>query len=238
MWLLDHSNMSVLPKTRPGGRYLVPLRRPLRLERHISPTTATNYGVIYMALTALITLGRRAGVHMPMQPQHLFSPPRSLRDFPFEEYMGLPLPFAPNSDKDILPCHLPKMATKQFLEDGEWVGYRCLSFNDSPICTYPSVTKLKFQVGSSKRRGALRFFARDASDDRGHFDLDGVLYAGIGRIFVTKTYQHGNEPKWTMALALTPFGLVGSWSFIRKGHANERGGWFWLWKRSWGNDML
>jgi len=156
MWLLDHNNVTILTKTKPGGPYLVSLRRPLRLERsaqHISPNAATNYGVIYMALTALITLGRRVGVHMMhIQPQPSFSPPRSLRDFPFGEYMDLPLPFAPNSDKEILTCHLPKMATKKFPEDGEWVGYRCLSFNDFPICTYPSVTKLKFQVGSRMRR--------------------------------------------------------------------------------------
>lgn len=233
MWLLDHNDVTILTKTKPGGLYLVPLKRPLRLERsarHVSPIAATIYGDLYMALTALITLGRRAGIRMHIQPQPSFSPPRSLRDFPFEEYMDLPLPFEPNSDDQILTCHLPKMATKRFLEDGEWVGYRCLSFNDLPICTYPSVTKLKLQVGSRKRRGALRILARD------DFDLDGVLYSSIGRMFMTKSYQHGNGPKWTMALALTPFGLVGSWSIIRRDHKNERGGWLWLWKRSWGSD--
>jgi hypothetical protein len=241
MWLLGHNDVSMLTKTKPGGLYLVALRGPLRLERsgqHISPTAVTNYGDVYMALTALISLGRRATRMrlQPQQPMRPFSPPRSLRAFPFGEYMDPPLPFAPNSDKDILTCHIPKMATKQFLEEGEWVGYRCSSSKDFPITTYPAVIRLTFQVASRQRRGAFRIFARDASDDRGHFNLDGVLYAGIGRLFMTKRCSDEGEPNWTMSLALTPFGLVGSWSIVCRGHRNEAGGCIWLWKRSWGND--
>jgi len=135
------------------------------------------------------------------------------------------------------------MATKQFLEEGEWVGYEWAgppdewpSFVEGPFSFCSQMTEINFQVKSRKRCGAVGIVAPDASDDGGPFALTGVLYPGIGCLFVTKKYHEWSRPKYTFSLALTPFGLIGTWTIIHRSRRKEYRGCLWLWKRSWGSD--
>ncbi|KAF3273293.1 hypothetical protein TWF970_009210 [Orbilia oligospora] len=43
-------------------------------------------------------------------------------DIPFESFMKLPLPFK-SDPKDFASCHLEIMTSKEFLEDGAWMGF-------------------------------------------------------------------------------------------------------------------
>jgi len=236
MWLLDHEEVGLLERTKPGSLYFDLMRRPLRLDcpaHASSPMAATNYGDVFTALAVLIMLSRRPESRAQTLPRRPVFPPRSMGSYPVVQYMDIPLPYMLNSDKDILTCHLPKMATKQFIEDGEWVGYRYVSWTDSPIYVYPAMMKINFRIKARKRHGAFGLFALDASDEGGPFVLDGVFYADIGRMFMTKIYLDEDESKWTMSLAVTPFGLVGSWSYLGDDRIIDMRGWLWLWKRSW-----
>jgi len=244
LWLLTHDKVSYLFETWPGGLFLKPIRQPLDLNcsaRASCPMAATNYSDVYKVLAVLITRGRSSLIHKRVVLARQLLHVHNIGKIPFAEHMDIPLPYTRDSDQRLLACHVAKMATKHFMEDGEWVGYRCMTFVADPTYmyqpyVYPAAIRINFKVNSRMRHGAVRIFACNASYERDQFDLDGVLYPRIGRLFLTKRHHGGNEPIWTMSLALTPFGLVGSWKIIRSGPDNGIGGWLWLWKRSWSSD--
>ncbi|KAF3171476.1 hypothetical protein TWF788_009697 [Orbilia oligospora] len=53
--------------------------------------------------------------------RHTSSGPLAI-DIPFESFMKLPLPFK-SEPKDFASCHLEIMTSKEFLEDGAWMGF-------------------------------------------------------------------------------------------------------------------
>jgi len=215
------------------------MRRPLGLThpaKHGHANAATNYSTVYKALAYFIIFTRRSGFRAQITPTTPGIPPLSIVAIPTTKSIRLPLPYMPSSDQEILTCHLSKMATKQFLEDGEWVGCRCEDHGPGPVRMYPDLIDINFLIKARKRRGAFGLSVRNARDERGYFDLNGVFYADVGRLYMTKTYHSEAEQKWTMLLAITPFGLVGSWSILIHGRASSICGWLWLWKRSWRSD--
>lgn len=59
-----------------------------------------------------------------LTPNGSSHPPKT-NTIPFSSFMNLPEFFAPSSIDTFTLCHVPKMATPSFFEDGQWAGYSC-----------------------------------------------------------------------------------------------------------------
>ncbi len=157
-------------------------------------------------------------------PRPPISPP-DLRRIPFSSFMRLPLPYSVSATADFATCHLAAMATPEFLQDGEWVGY----YSYSGPAAVPSVTfddpcrEIRFKV--TPAGGVLHLQVERALDAIGRFSLTGQLTVRTGEFTLAKDYGVGHA--WTLLGVLTPFGLVGTWG------TPGWGGWFWFWKAEW-----
>ena len=138
--------------------------------------------------------------------------------------MDLPLPFSPNAAKDFTDCHLSKMTSRQFLEDGEWTGF-C-----SNVIGYetfdPPMHGIRFVGSQILNSSDLLSLHASGVDSVGQFDLDGMIAQKSGRIWLEMRYKgrHG----WFWCCVMTPFGIVGTW-----GEGSFTHGWIWLWKTAW-----
>ncbi|MCJ1385650.1 hypothetical protein MMC17_008773 [Xylographa soralifera] len=149
------------------------------------------------------------------------SPP-ALDQIPFAELMAnIPLPFEPAAERFNV-CHLEKMASKAFLEAGEWVGYYCSSSEAAWSYLDPPMRGIFFQVEDEYQGGLVRLRA-GGFDAVGSFTLTGTLHPGTGDVTMIKQYLGAHM--WMWRGSLTPFGIAGSWG----GH----NAWFWLWKADW-----
>ena len=160
----------------------------------------------------------------------LVQPPRSLQlplvhNIPFSSMMELVLPFGPDSSKTFATCHLPKVTSREFFEDGEWVGF--YSYGHGRMTFDPPMHGIRFRARYvSLDKTKLELHAT-GTDSVGGFELNGQVMQD-GKATLVKRYWPG--PIWHWASIVTPFGIVGTWG----GNGELRiGGWFWLWKASW-----
>ncbi|KAF3199760.1 hypothetical protein TWF192_000767 [Orbilia oligospora] len=192
--------------------------------------------------------------------RHTSSGPLAI-DIPFESFMKLPLPFK-SEPKDFASCHLEIMTSKEFLEDGAWMG-----FNGYGLPRYLDlgIIGVKFiVVGESARTNGIVQtmdgstsgldyedyyfdpYAWPLQNDQtngGFFRLRGTAdhrEGGVylqGRIFpasgrVTLEITYPSGGTLYWVAFMTPFGIFGRW----RGHMGHRDGYLWLWKEAWCDD--
>lgn len=144
----------------------------------------------------------------------------------FHTTMNMPLPFTPYAPADMATWHLPKMTSKQFLEDGKWTGIcsHSLGHDHYPITWDAPMHGVQFTTHIKLSEPGRVFLKGCGVDHVGSFDLDGTLLQGDGSLQITK--QVANQQQWYWRAYMTPFGIVGTWGKI------AWGGWVWLWKDS------
>lgn len=158
-----------------------------------------------------------------------FEFPRSSQDISFTSFMNLPNLHTENSANQFTTCHLEQMATKSFLEDGEWCGVEFESrAGFFPSSRITCLSPLKFDVTSDDP-------AYEAMEVQSHL-LDSLepytpirmsIRKSTGLVLLT-VQRDKNLPSVHWQGVLTPFGVVGTTTTTAPGH------WFWLWKTSWG----
>ncbi|KAK6542521.1 hypothetical protein TWF694_006472 [Orbilia ellipsospora] len=175
-------------------------------------------------------------------------------EIPFESFMKLPEPFG--DPADFVWCHLEIMTSKEFLEDGEWMGfYTYREYNRFD----PAMFGLKFKVVEP---GEYEISRDDCTDDYdpnewktidtenaevvhitaagedgvGEFKLFGQILRNTGKFVFTKIYVRDHDggkqkgPKWDWLGFMTPFGMVGMWG-VHEAYCE-----LWIWKESWYGD--
>ncbi|KAJ6264034.1 hypothetical protein Dda_0173 [Drechslerella dactyloides] len=168
----------------------------------------------------------------------IIRPPPTAYDIPFDTFMDLPDPGA--EPAEFVWCHLHRMATREFLEAGKWMGvytYRGMNEVDPPMIDIrfravdlPADDSVDDSGGGGGGGGGARDDVLDLTaagfDGIGDFTLYGKLYRATGKMVVKKTYSMDalNGQTWEWLVFMTPFGIVGRWG--------DRffGGYIWLWK--------
>ena len=149
--------------------------------------------------------------------------PPTLSQIPFAKLMtNMPFPFESAVER-FNTCHLEMMASKEFLEAGEWVGYRCSSMEGAWWYCAPPIQGIFFRVQDESAGNVIRLRAR-GFDAVGRFRLAATLHSDTGGIRVIQKH-HGVADKSVWLGTLTPFGIAGSFG--------SNNAWFWLWKADW-----
>ena len=167
-------------------------------------------------------------------PDGFPAPPNAI---PFSALMDPPAPFAAGDDvvdcevaARLATCHLPAMASKAFLEDGEWIGYYSLGTGRGLTESFdPAMRGLHLEVIDEADNGTVHFRGTGGRDHVNAFTLEGKLDRASGKLYAQKIYP-GHT--WHWGGVMTPFGMIGEWGNIH-GWEARRGGWFWLWKKAW-----
>ncbi|EPS42647.1 hypothetical protein H072_3426 [Dactylellina haptotyla CBS 200.50] len=168
-----------------------------------------------------------------------YTPAPSGYEIPFEKFMKLPEPFA--EPAEFVGCHLEKMMTKEFIEQGRWVGI--YSYWRPNSLSGMSMTKVKFRVilngnaggggqnGVDEGHGSVETIRVTGcgEDGAGSFVLHGRMSPNTGKMFLVKAYSD-HDVFWDWLLFMTPFGLVGSCG--ARAHSEL----VWLWKEDWYTD--
>jgi hypothetical protein len=187
-----------------------------------SATKAT--ATVMTMLTAILdNLGHRRVAPLP-----------SIDRIPFHSVSDVPLPYTLDPFNG---CHIPKMATADFL-DGEWLGYyadnrgaRLSMTLDRPMASIPlRATLIPGGHGSQPYIDIETVPDRPCSDAHGPFQLRGNIEMD-GLVHLRKTYLNTNW-QWDWRGYLCPFGMVGAWGNRGDGF----GGYFWIWKKEWCED--
>ena len=154
--------------------------------------------------------------------------PPSPANIPFSKLMKLPLPFSSGSAKKFNSSHLRIMASQDFFEDGEWVGYCANSILDHNYNLFSQrpMRGIFFQTSHASVDGKLRLDGRGYGAS-GHFQLRGTLNVNSGSAELWMVYANIHAFRW--AGTMTPFGLVGCFADVE--------GWFWIWKASWSRQV-
>lgn len=178
-----------------------------------------KYALAYQGLARCIPTLHAAQPH--------FRIPKSM-DIPFAQLMRSLHPFPSTSKPMALDlCHLDGSSLRQFLGDGEWIGF--YGYGSSFQRVDPPMRDISFQLRPSVRGDQQSFrVLSDGRDGVGYFKLDGHAYHGSGIISIVKQYNGGHTWKWSAFV--TPLGIVGTWD---DGVHQSFGGWVWLWKKSW-----
>ncbi|MCJ1456474.1 hypothetical protein MMC28_006835 [Mycoblastus sanguinarius] len=145
-------------------------------------------------------------------------------DIPFHSMMDLPLPFSPGTNRELATCHLAKMTSQEFIEDGEWTGFYSLGTGDR-ITFDPPMHGIRFKATANNDNPATLKLHSSGKDSVAPFDLEGLIVQETGKIMITKTYSENFY--WHWSCVMTPYGIVGSWG------RNSSGGSVWLWKARW-----
>lgn len=183
-------------------------------------------GLFSVKLRETIELGR-----IRPQPNGLSQIPTmavpTSSSIPFRLMMDVPLPFAPSATMEFASCHLAKMTTSDFLEDGEWAGFYSMSYGPDECMSFdPPMHGIRFVATATSNSPTTLDLHGTGEDGIAAFDLKGKIVPGTGQIFLRKVYS-GGSPTWEWACMMTPVGIVGSW-----GDQNYYGG-LWLWKVGW-----
>ena len=153
----------------------------------------------------------------------------SPRNIPFISMMRLPPPLSLNASGDLATCHLSKMTSKGFFNDGLWIY--CQSIGDrieSPGFPVRGVAFVATQDDAHPTKLTLRGFG---AYYRGDFSLEGAIAQETGRVclvmrYTTPMFDTDRIGKGLTGV-MTPFGIVGVHG------SGASGGWFWLWKDAW-----
>ncbi|CAD6574884.1 MAG: hypothetical protein ASARMPRED_006960 [Alectoria sarmentosa] len=184
-------------------------------------------GLLSVMLRETIELGQIRRVHQRVHNATgyvLVIPVPTSTSIPFHSMMDVPLPFSPNATTELASCHLAKMTTADFLEDGEWAGYYSYGLGGSGGFD-PPMHSIRFVATANSDSPTTLNLHGVGTDGIGSFDLDGKLVPETGQVLLKKVYWASIT--WDWACMMTPMGIVGSW-----GRSNY-GGWVWLWKTGW-----
>lgn len=199
-----------------------------------------KYVEAIMAVGVFATLLRdnisRGFILSPHRFKHPGLPPTALivpnaKDIPFLSMMDLPLPFALTTPRELATCHLPKMTSREFLEDGEWIGFYSISRQiEERVSFDPPMHGIRFSASANDDCPTILYLHATGKDGVDPFDLDGLVEQKSGKVMLTKRYNQFNI--WYWSSIMTPYGIVGTWG------SRGYGGWVWLWKVGWTNDAL
>lgn len=149
---------------------------------------------------------------------------------PFHLMMEVPLPFSHNVTMEFASCHLARMTTVDFLEDGEWAGYYSVSHAGVGGACFlhfdPPMHNISFVATANGDSPTTLNLHGTGEDGESAFALDGFISPRTGQIMLQKVYS-GGHPAWDWTCIMTPMGIVGSWG------QSDYGGWIWLWKVGW-----
>lgn len=145
---------------------------------------------------------------------------------PFHLMMDVPLPFSPNAGMELASCHLARMTTADFLEDGEWAGFYTIPNGPYSVIFDPPMHGIRFVVTANNDSPTTLNLHGTGEDGISTFDLDGKISPTTGQIILKKVY-FGGAPAWDWNCIMTPMGIVGVWG------KRENHGWIWLWKVGW-----
>ena len=152
-------------------------------------------------------------------------------DIPLHLMLNVPLPFTSSASVEMLSCHLAKMTTVKFLEDGEWAGFYSVPYvprggRDDAVYFDPPMHGIRFIATAQCGDPTVISLHGTGADAIGAFDIEGQIAPETGNMNLRKTYS-GGDPAWDWICIMTPVGIVGSWG------QRDFGGWIWLWKTSW-----
>ena len=173
--------------------------------------------------------GIRSPVYVLQQPAVIAVPTPT--DVPLHSMLDVPLPFTSGASVEMLSCHLAKMTTVKFLEDGEWAGFYSVPYfpwgvRDDAVYFDPPMHGIRFIATAQCGDPTVISLHGTGEDAIGAFDLEGKITPETGNINLRKTYS-GGDPAWDWVCIMTPVGIVGSWG------QRAYGGWIWLWKTGW-----
>jgi hypothetical protein len=173
------------------------------------------------------------------------SGPPDPKKLPFSNTMNLPDFLEPNSVQKFSLCHIPKMATPSFFEDGQWTGFECnmrQEFEDSRT-TYSwngigaDTNNLTQQPHKEVNRYAKfklshwedsRFYVLQSNyfvSARETHSLTLRVDSRTGMIWILNHSDINDVQKPGRFGVKTPFGLI--FGGPRPGY------WLWLWKSEW-----
>ncbi len=170
----------------------------------------------------------RIKLHQSFRPQNLIMSFPTPACIPFHLLMDVPLPFTPDAAEKFSSCHLAKMTTVDFLQDGEWTGFCATSFDYKKPGLFEPPIRIRF-AATAKSGSATTLYGK-GEEAIGTFTLKGILAPATGDIDLRKIYR-GGLPALDWKCLMTPVGIVGCWGF--PGY----GGWLWLWKTGWTADL-
>ena len=156
---------------------------------------------------------------------------RCPKNIPFISLMGLPPPSSPNAARDLATCHLSKMTSKEFFNDGLWIYGHSIG-NDMGFSSVP-VRRVAFVATQDEAHSTKLTLCGFGAEYGRDFSLEGAIAQETGRVYLVKrdttstvgTNQFGTE----LSGLMTPFGIVGVHGTMDMGGD----GWFWLWKDAW-----
>ncbi|KAF3916925.1 hypothetical protein ABW21_db0206584 [Orbilia brochopaga] len=170
----------------------------------------------------------------------MIRPPPTANQIPFADFMELPPPGLETTTTAFVWCHLRKMTTQAFIEDGRWMGvytYRSGRSID------PLMVDIKLRVvditapnsnsdDDGNADGEVLDIAAAGFDAVGDFTLYGKIYRATGKVVIKKVYsiEKQNERDSDWLAFMTPFGIVGHW------RDRFHSGYVWLWKEDWYGD--
>ena len=199
------------------------------MQKRVRALTAV--GVFSILLRKTIESGGiRRLVYVLHQPAVTAVPTSA--DIPLHLLLDVPLPFTSSASVEILSCHLAKMTTVNFLEDGEWAGFYSMSYflprrgRGESVDFDPPMHGIRFVTTAQFSDPTVLSLQGTGEDAIGAFDLEGKIARETGNINLRKTYS-GGHPTWDWLCIMTPVGIVGSWG------RGAYGGWIWLWKTGW-----
>jgi len=175
-------------------------RMSLELSRQRLIQATAAVGTFAVLLCGALTHGNSARRWQGITSAHLPKP----RSIPFSLMMDPFMPYCANAAKDFPACHLSKLTSPEFLEDGEWFGFYSHDNHERMSFGLP-MHNVRFRENSSIDNRRVHAAGMDGV---GSFDLDGVVVPD-GKVRLTKRYHRG--PVWRWTGVVTPFGIVGTW---------------------------
>ena len=196
------------------------------VQNHVQALKAV--GLISVTLREAIELGR---ITPPLSGSSriLAMVVPTSTSIPFHLTMDIPLPFWPNAGIKLASCHLARMTTVDFLEDGEWTGFYSISYGRQGPHFFnfaPPMHNIRFVATANHDSPTTLNLHGTGEDGISTFDLDGEISPTTGQIILKKVY-FGGSPALDWTCIMTPMGIVGCWG------ETDYHGWIWLWKMDW-----
>ena len=142
------------------------------------------------------------------------------QNIPFQKLLMLPLPVSPDTAFQLLNCHVLKMATASFFEDGEWLG-TYFTHNNEAI----SVIRVKFSATTSAESPDVLKLRATGRDHMGRILICGLFNRSSCQFSAT-VVQVGQSQPSVWDFSLLPCGLAGL-------RLHSQGSWLWMYKADW-----
>ena len=152
----------------------------------------------------------------------------SPRDIPFISMMRLPPPLSLNAAGDFATCHLSKMTSKGFINDGLWIYGSSIGHDHEMSFAGVPIRGVAFVATQTEAHPSKLTLCGSGSDLRGDYSLEGSIAQETGRVHLVKRYLISTPDTYLSGL-MTPFGVVG----VQSSSETMDRGWFWLWKAAW-----